>query len=383
MLDKARERARQVSQKGALFPWRTINGDEASAYYAAGTAQYHINADIMYALKKYVDVTDDREFLYREGVEMLVETARLWNDLGFHSERMGGKFCIHGVTGPDEYNTVVNNNTYTNLMARENLWYAAATVGELRNERPGLFAALADKTGLELSEVDEWKRAADHMYIPFNEMLGIHPQDDAFLEKEPWDFANTPTDKYPLLLHYHPLVIYRYQVIKQADIVLAMFLLGHEFSLEQKKRNFDFYDPLTTGDSSLSVSIQSIIAFEIGHVEKALEYARYAILMDLADIGGNVKHGAHIASIGGTWMAVVYGVAGMRDTNGRISFNPKLPERLERVRFSLTIRGQELVVDVTKEKVTYLLQGGSILTVTHQGKDVELAVGVPFSVRLK
>ena len=383
MLDKARERARQVSQKGALFPWRTINGDEASAYYAAGTAQYHINADIMYALKKYVDVTDDREFLYREGVEMLVETARLWNDLGFHSERMGGKFCIHGVTGPDEYNTVVNNNTYTNLMARENLWYAAATVGELRNERPGLFAALADKTGLELSEVDDWQRAADRMYIPFNEMLGIHPQDDAFLEKEPWDFANTPADKYPLLLHYHPLVIYRYQVIKQADIVLAMFLLGHEFSLEQKKRNFDFYDPLTTGDSSLSVSIQSIIAFEIGYVEKALEYARYAALMDLADVGGNVKHGAHIASIGGTWMAIVYGVAGMRDTNGRISFNPVLPERLERVRFSLTIRDQELVVDVTKETVTYLLRGGSILTIAHQGKDIELSVEVPFSVRLK
>jgi alpha,alpha-trehalose phosphorylase len=383
MLEKARERAQQVSQKGALFPWRTINGEEASAYYAAGTAQYHINADIMYALKKYVEVTGDKEFLYHEGVEMLVETARLWNDLGFYSERVGGKFCIHGVTGPDEYNTVVNNNTFTNLMARENLWYAAAVVEELRNERPGLFAALVDKTGLELPEVDEWKRAADHMYIPFNEMLGIHPQDDAFLEREPWDFANTPADKYPLLLHYHPLVIYRHRVIKQADIVLAMFLLSHEFSLEQKKRNFDFYDPLTTGDSSLSVSIQSVIAFEIGCVEKAREYARYAVLMDLADVGGNVKHGAHIASIGGTWMAVVYGVAGMRDTNGRISFNPMLPERLERVRFPLTIRGQELEVDITQETVTYLLRGGSRLTVAHQGKDLELSVGIPVSVRLK
>ena len=381
MLEKARERAQQVSQKGALFPWRTINGEEASAYYAAGTAQYHINADIMYALKKYVDVTGDKEFLYREGVEMLVETARLWNDLGFYSERMGGKFCIHGVTGPDEYNTVVNNNTFTNLMARENLRYAAATVEELRDERPGLFAALVDKTGLELPEVDEWKQAADRMYIPFDERLGIHPQDDTFLERKPWDFANTPADKYPLLLHHHPLVIYRHQVIKQADIVLAMFLLGHEFSLEQKKRNFDFYDPLTTGDSSLSVSIQSIIAFEIGYVEKAREYARYAALMDLADVGGNVKNGAHIASIGGTWMAIVYGVAGMRDTNGRISFNPMLPERIKRCRFSLTIRGQELVVDVTKETVTYLLQGGSTLTVSHQGKELELCVGIPFSVR--
>jgi alpha,alpha-trehalose phosphorylase len=162
-----------------------------------------------------------------------------------------------------------------------------------------------------------------------------------------------------------------------------MFLLGHEFSLEQKKRNFDFYDPLTTGDSSLSVSIQSIIAFEIGYAEKAQEYARYAALMDLGDVGGNVKNGAHIASIGGTWMAIVYGVAGMRDTNGRISFNPRLPERLERIRFSLTIRGQELVVDVSQETVTYLLQGGSLLTIAHQGKDIELSVGVPVSVQLK
>jgi alpha,alpha-trehalose phosphorylase len=296
---------------------------------------------------------------------------------------MGGKFCIHGVTGPDEYNTVVNNNTFTNLMARENLRYAAATVDELRNERPGLFAVLVDKTGLELPEVNEWKRAAQHMYIPFNETLGIHLQDDTFLEREPWDFANTPADKYPLLLHYHPLVIYRHQVIKQADIVLAMFLLGQEFSLEQKKRNFDFYDPLTTGDSSLSVSIQSIIAFEIGYTEKAREYARYAVLMDLADVGGNVKHGAHIASIGGTWMAVVYGVAGMRDTNGRISFNPMLPERLARVRFPLTIRSQELVVDITQDTVTYLLQQGSTLTIFHQGKELELCAGIPFSVRLK
>jgi alpha,alpha-trehalose phosphorylase len=372
-----------VSQKGALFPWRTINGEEASAYYAAGTAQYHINADIMYALKKYVDVTGDKEFLYREGVEMLVETARLWNDLGFYSEQRGGKFCIHGVTGPDEYNTVVNNNTFTNLMARENLRYAAATVEELRDERPGLFAALVDKTGLELPEVDEWKRAADRMYIPFDERLGIHPQDDTFLERKPWDFANTPADQYPLLLHHHPLVIYRHQVIKQADIVLAMLILGHEFSLEQKKRNFDFYDPLTTGDSSLSVSIQSIIAFEIGYAEKAREYARYAALMDLADVGGNVKNGAHIASIGGTWMAIVYGVAGMRDTNGRISFNPRLPERFTRVRFSLTVRGQELVVEVTQETVAYLLQKGSTLTVSHQGKELELCVGNPCTVRTK
>jgi len=254
-LEKARARAREVNQKGALFPWRTINGEEASAYYAAGTAQYHINADIVYALKKYVDVTGDTEFLYDVGAEILVETARLWVDLGFYSEREGGKFCIHGVTGPDEYNTVVNNNTYTNLMARENLRYAARTVESLQHEGPERFEVLVDRTGLEVAEIAEWKRAADSMFVPFDEQTGVHPQDDSFLDKQPWDFDSTSSDKYPLLLHHHPLVIYRHRVIKQADIVLAMFLLGHEFSAEQKKRNFDFYDPMTTGDSSLSVSI--------------------------------------------------------------------------------------------------------------------------------
>ena len=376
MLDKARQRAREVNQKGALFPWRTINGEEASAYYAAGTAQYHINADIMYALKKYVHATGDEDFLYREGAEMLVETARLWRDLGFFSTEKDGKFCIHAVTGPDEYTTVVNNNTFTNLMARENLQYAAETVGILKDTIPDRFRELVDKTDLDFSEVEDWKRAAEQMYIPYDEEDGIHPQDDDFLELEMWDFENTPLDTYPLLLYYHPLVIYRHQVIKQADIVLAMFLLGKEFSQEQKKRNFDYYDPLTTGDSSLSVGIQSIVASEIGYEEKAIEYARYSVLMDLADVGGNVKDGCHIASMGGTWMVLVYGFAGMRDYDGKLSFNPKLPQRLEGLRFSLTFRGQVIEIDITQKTVIYTLQQGEGLAIHHREKEIQLKPGV-------
>jgi alpha,alpha-trehalose phosphorylase len=380
-LDKARERARQVNQRGALFPWRTINGDEASAYYAAGTAQYHINADIMYALKKYVDVTGDEEFLHDVGAEMVVETARLWADLGFYSERKGGKFCIHGVTGPDEYNTVVNNNTFTNLMARENLWYAAETVECLREKQPEHFAAIVHRTGLEVAEIEAWRKAADSMYIPFDEKMGIHPQDDTFLDKEPWDFKNTPPEKYPILLYHHPLVIYRRQVIKQADVVLAMFLLGHEFTPEQKRRNFDYYDPMTTGDSSLSVSIQAIVAGELGFREKASEYAWYAALMDLADVGGNVRDGCHIASMGGTWMAVVYGLAGMRDWDGHISFRPKPPLKLEGLRFRLTIRGQLLEVEITQESVTYTLREGDSLVIRHEDEEVRLSPENPIVVR--
>jgi alpha,alpha-trehalose phosphorylase len=382
MLPQARAHARQLGHKGAMFPWRTINGEEASAYYAAGTAQYHINADIMYALRKYVNATGDEQFLQDCGAEMLVETARLWLDLGFYSERKEGKFCINGVTGPDEYKTVVNNNAYTNLMARENLRYAAETVESLRTTNPDVYKALAYKTGLEPPEVEAWKRAADGMYVPYDEERGIYPQDDSFLDREPWDFRNTPSDKYPLLLFYHPLDIYRKQVIKQADVVLAMFLLGDAFSLEAKQRNFAFYDPLTTGDSSLSSCIEAIIAAQIGDLEKTREYGMAALLMDLADVGGNVKDGCHIASMGGTWMMHTYGFGGMRDHDGTLSFWPRCaPEENAILRFPLTYRGQMLEVEIGLGTVQYSLREGEGLVIRHETEEIQLTQGHPVAVR--
>ena len=382
MLDQARLRAQTLSLKGAAYPWRTINGDEASADYAAGTAQYHINADIMYALRKYVHATGDVDFLEHYGAEMLIETARLWSSLGFFSERAGGKFCIHGVTGPDEYNTVVNNNTYTNLMARENLRYAVDVVKTFEKERPHVFRALAHRTGLDISEVDTWQRAADNMYVAYDEQLGIYPQDDGFLSNPRWDFENTPPEKYPLLLNYHPLTIYRHQVIKQADIVLVMFLLEHEFSLEAKQRNFRYYDPLTTGDSSLSSCIQAIVAAEIGEFETALTYARVALLMDLADVGGNVKDGVHIASMGGCWMALAYGFAGMRDHGGKLSFQPrKSPGHDAKLGFSLRWRGSLLHVHMGTDSARYTLLEGDELTIRHGEADVSLTRAEPTQTR--
>jgi alpha,alpha-trehalose phosphorylase len=370
-----------LSHRGALFPWRTINGEEASAYYEAGTAQYHINADIMYAMRKYVNATGDEEFLFNYGAEMLVETARLYYDLGFFSKRKGGKFCINGVTGPDEYKTVVNNNTYTNLMARENLLYAAETIDNLQS-RPDVLETVREKTGLEPGEAESWRKAAAEMYIPFDETTGIYPQDDSFLDREPWDFKNTPADRYPLLLFYHPLNIYRHQVIKQADVLLAMFLLSHEFSNEAKKLNFEFYDPLTTGDSSLSSCIEAIVALEIDDFDKAVQCARAALLMDLADVGGNVKDGCHIASMGGTWMVFVYGFAGMRDHNGKLSFRPhRPPEAQASMRFSLTYRGNILDVEINQNATTYTLRDGDHLVIQHRDEDITLTRANPAVVR--
>jgi alpha,alpha-trehalose phosphorylase len=382
MLPQARARAKELGHRGAMFPWRTISGEEASAYYAAGTAQYHINADIMYALRKYVQATGDEAFLRDFGAEMLVETARLWLDLGFYSAAKGGKFCINGVTGPDEYNAVVNNNAYTNLMARENLHYATQVIQSLQATEPDAYKALTHKTALEPSEVSAWIGAAENMYVPYDEKLGIVPQDDEFLDKDPWDFRNTPADHYPLLLFYHPLNIYRKQVIKQADVVLAMFLLGDAFSLEAKKRNFDFYDPLTTGDSSLSSSVEAIIAAQVGDIDKAIRYGMAALLMDLADVGGNVKDGCHIASMGGTWMMLTYGLAGMRDHNGTLSFWPRrAPEDNAILRFPVTYRGQLLEVEISPDKVQYTLREGEHLVIRHETEEVELTREKPRAVR--
>jgi alpha,alpha-trehalose phosphorylase len=382
MLDKARQRAREVGEQGALFPWRTIDGEEASSYYAAGTAQYHIDGDIMYALQQYVEVAGDEDFLFEKGAEMLAETARMWYGLGFFSEHRGGNFCIHGVTGPDEYTTLVDNNLYTNLIARNNLAYAVAALEKLKQERDDLFQALADRIDLKPEEIDNWRRAADRIYLPYDEDLKIHPQDDTFLYKKVWDFEHTPADRYPLLLHYHPLVIYRQQVIKQADVTLAMVRLGDRFSLEQKRRNFDYYDPLTTGDSSLSVCIQSILALEIGYLEKALEYAHYAVLMDLGNVEGNVKDGCHIASLGGSWMLCVYGLAGMREYGGRISFNPKLPKGLTRLHFPLSVQGRVLEVEIEAEAATYRLREGEPLTFRHWDQEITLSEGTFKSVQI-
>jgi alpha,alpha-trehalose phosphorylase len=375
MLDHARERARELSNEGALFPWRTINGEEASAYYQAGTAQYHIDADIIYALRRYVDVRGDWDFHLEVGADLLVETARLYATLGFHDA--DGHFHIHAVTGPDEYTTVVDDNAYTNLMARFNLRYAAEVIRCLERERPDEHGALARRLGLREEEVDAWERAAEHMYIPYDDQHGIHPQDSRFLEREPWDLAATPPDNFPLLLHYHPLVIYRYQVIKQADVVLALFLLGDEFSRAQKQRDFAYYDPLTTGDSSLSACVQSIVAAECGNEAKALEYFDYALMMDLADIAGNVADGVHIASAGGVWQALVFGFGGVRDSGGRLAVDTHLPQSWERLSFSLRFQGRQVRVTHTHEHETYRLDEGEPLEMTVGGQRHELCPGSP------
>ncbi len=327
MLDAARRRAVTMSELGALYPWRTINGEEASAYYAAGTAQYHINAAVVFALRRYLDATGDVDFLAHEGAEILIETARLWDDLGFYSVSGAGTFHIHQ---RHRARRVHDRRQRQHVHQRDGPVQPALRRPHrslsCRVEPRAVRATCSARPASMLDELDAWDAAADAMFIPFDEKLGIHPQDSEFLALEPWDWDGTPADKYPLLLNFHPLVIYRHQVLKQADVVLAMFLRGEHFSDEQKRRNFDYYDPITTGDSSLSACVQSIVAAEVGYDDLAVDYFLQALYLDLCDIHGNTSDGVHIASAGGVWAGVVHGFAGMVERGDRIEFSPRLPD---------------------------------------------------------
>ncbi|MFJ3334773.1 glycoside hydrolase family 65 protein [Streptomyces sp. NPDC086766] len=366
-LPAARERAAQLGLRGASFPWRTIEGQEGSAYWPAGTAAFHVNADIAHAVVRYVAATGDEDFERDTGLELLVETARLWRSLGHHDHH--GAFHIDGVTGPDEYSAVADDNTYTNLMARANL-LAAADVVERHPKH-------ADRLGADDEEAAAWRDAAEAIHLPYNDELRVHEQHAGFTRYQRWDFAGTRPDQYPLLLHFPYFDLYRKQVVKQADLVLAMYTCGDEFDEEHIARNFAYYEPLTVRDSSLSACVQAVIAAQAGHLRLAYDYAAEAALMDLEDLEHNTRDGLHIASLAGTWMALVAGFGGTRRAGDALEFAPRLPEKFSRLAFSLLFRGRRLRVEIGQESATYRLLAGPPLTIRHHGTPVTVRPDAP------
>ncbi|MFD2216114.1 glycoside hydrolase family 65 protein [Metabacillus endolithicus] len=377
ILDGARQRAKEMGHsKGALFPWRTISGSECSAYFPAGTAQYHISADIAYSFIQYYLATKDINFMVEYGAEVLSETARLWMDTGhFYQD----EFRIDDVTGPDEYTCLVNNNYYTNVMAKHNLKWAYSVYNQVRKEDPTSFKELSQRLDLTEEEARDWNQAAEKMYLPYDEELGINPQDDTFLKKAVWDFEHTPKEKYPLLLHYHPLTLYRYQVCKQADTVLAHFLLEDEQSFETIKASYDYYEKITTHDSSLSSAIFSIMAAKVGYYEKAYDYFMESARLDLDNTHGNTKDGLHMANMGGTWMSIIHGFGGVRVKESGLSIHPVLPEQWTQYEFTLHYLQRQLRVKVEREQMTVFLEKGDRLDLTVYGKNITLEEGKQYT----
>jgi alpha,alpha-trehalose phosphorylase len=368
-LERAGRRARKLGLAGAAFPWRTINGEESSGYWPAGTAAFHINADIAVAVERYTQATGDEPFEREVGLELLVQTARLWISLGqFDAD---GRFRIDGVTGPDEYSALADNNVYTNLMARRNLAAAAAVVAR----QPDAASTL----GVAAQEPGRWLAAAGAMTIPFDERLGVHPQSEGFTDHARFDFAAAGPEDYPLMLHFPYFELYRKQVLKQADLVLAMHVCSDAFTPQQKLANFAYYEPLTVRDSSLSACTQAVIAAEVGYLELAHAYFREAALMDLDDLEHNVRDGLHIASLAGAWIAAVAGFGGMRDEGARLRFAPALPEEISRLRFRMRYRGSTLEVAISHRQVTYTLLDGPPVTLHHLDEQCRLSLGQPLT----
>jgi alpha,alpha-trehalose phosphorylase len=349
--------------KGASFPWRTISGKECSGYWPAGTAAFHINADIADATRRYVLATLDTDFESGPGLELLVETARLWAELGHHDAE--GKFRIDGVTGPDEYSALADNNTFTNLMAARNLRAAA----DVARRYPGRAAEL-DVAALE---IDAWVQAASVMVVPIDNDLGVTPQSEGFTRYRAWDFSSMRAQDYPLLLHFPYYLLYSSQVVKQADLVLALYVCGDCFGAEQKAKDFDYYEAITVRDSSLSAPIQAIVAAEVGHMKLACDYFRESAFVDLRDLAGNTAEGLHIASLAGAWLAAVAGFGGMRDHGDIFAFAPRLPEDLNGLSFRLSYRGRRIRVDLGRDHATYQLLEGDGLELLHHGERFRLS----------
>jgi alpha,alpha-trehalose phosphorylase len=366
----ARDRARQLGLRGAAFPWRTIRGHECSAYWPAGTAAFHIGADIADAVLRYAHATADEAFLRDVGIELLVETARLWRSLGHHD--VHGQFHVDGVTGPDEYSAIADDNVYTNLMAARNLAAAADLVSA--------YPDVAHRLRVGEEEAASWRDAATAIHVPYNSELRVHEQSLHFTRHQEWDFANTPEESYPLLLHVPYFDLYRKQVVKQADLVLAMHWRGDAFTEEQKARNFAYYEARTVRDSSLSACTQAILAAEVGHVELAHDYIAEAALMDLHDLNHNTRDGVHIASLSGAWLGLIAGFGGMRDHDGQLSFAPRLPERLSTLEFSLLWHGVRLRVTVEQHQATYTVRDdhdGAIVSLIHHGERITVTTEKP------
>lgn len=359
-LNKARERARILGhRKGALYPWRTINGEEASTYFPLGTAQYHINADIAYALQLYINVTGDMAYLEEKGAEILIETARIWADVGSFAECKGGKYCICSVTGPDEYNVLVDNNFYTNLMARENLRDACNAVEYLKLNKPKQYQKIVRKLDFLADELDLWKKIIENMYFPYDEKNQIYPLDDGFMMRKPWDESVIPPEKRAWLYeNYHPLFIMRHRMSKQADSILGMYLHSNYFTPEQLRRNYDFYQQVTLHHSSLSTCIFGILACEIGYYEEAFQYFSQSARMDLDDYHNNFYAGIHAANMAGTWQAVVNGFAGVRVNSGVLTFKPYIPETWESYEFKLTYRTCVLQIYIDQKQASFQLVKG-------------------------
>lgn len=383
-LPQAMQRAKEVDCEGACYPIATIDGTESCDLWQHSNLQLHVGTAVSYGIWHYVKNTGDKSFLHSKGAEMLIQISRFYATRGQWGQR-SGEYGYFGVMGPDEFQLMVNNNCYINLMAQQSFEYTLETLREMKEQAPAAFAAVVEKTGLHDEELTDWENKAQHMRIPVDEMTGVYEEHDGFFDMPHIDIHSIPVTEFPLYSNWSYDRLYRYDMIKQPDVLMFMFLYSGQFSKEAKLANYEYYEPRCIHESSLSPSIHSILASEIGKPEEAYSFFEFATRLDLDNYNRNTREGLHTTSIAAAWMNIVYGFGGMRSDGVRLSFQPTLPERWDEYSFQVLYEGVLLRIVVDKNSVTITaVNGGSTeiivygqsITVDASGKTLPLGEGM-------
>ncbi|CAH0120220.1 MULTISPECIES: glycoside hydrolase family 65 protein [unclassified Paenibacillus] len=367
-LPHALERAKELDCEGAFYPIATIDGTESCDLWQHSNLQLHVGTAVAYGLRHYVNMTGDKAFLYEKGLEMLIQISRFYASRGQWGQK-SGKYGYFGVMGPDEFQLMVNNNCYINLMAKKMFEFTLQTIAEMEEADRPAFAGLSDRLGLTVQERLDWKNKADNMKIPYDEETGIYEEHDGFFDMPHLDIHSIPVTEFPLYSHWSYDRLYRYDMIKQPDVLMFMFLYSGEFSLEAKRANYDYYEARCIHESSLSPSIHSILAAEIGRQEEAYKFFEFATRLDLDNYNRNTREGLHTTSIAAAWMNIVYGFGGMRSDGDKLLFNPSIPERWNQYSFPITYGGTQLAVEVDRQQVKISVRSGDPVEINVYGQD--------------
>lgn len=370
-LPKAMERAKELDCEGACYPIATLDGTESCTLWQHASLQFQPSTAVAYGVWHYVKITEDKEFLYEKGLEMLVQICRFLATRGQWSSRTG-KFGYYGVMGPDEFQMMVNNNCYTNYMAKKTFECTVSVLAETKTEEPEIYAYLEEKLQLSGGETDQWSNMVENMRIPLEEGTGIYEQHEGYFDLPHIDIKSIPVTDFPLYHHWSYDRIYRNDMIKQPDVLMFMFLYNQEFSHQAKKVNYEFYEPRTIHESSLSPSIHSIFASELGRHKEAFDFFGFATRMDLDNYNRNTREGLHTTSIAAAWVNIVYGFGGMRSDGDKPVFNPSIPDAWKSYSFGVNYRGAILTVKVTKDTVVFKTTNGLEAEVKIYGKDCRI-----------
>jgi maltose phosphorylase len=379
-LERAKENAKKLGfTKGALYPMVTMNGEECHNEWEITFEEIHRNGAIAYGIFNYVNYTGDFSYLGQLGLDVLVEISRFW-ELRVHYVPAKGVYMMHGVTGPNEYENNVNNNWYTNRIAAWTMEYTLDVISYLKENEEARYVELVKSLGITDEETTKWADIIDRMYYPVDEETGIFLQQDNFLDKEIIKVADLDRAHLPLNQKWSWDRILRSCFIKQADVLQGLYFLGDQYDRATLKKNFDFYEPLTVHESSLSPCVHAILACELGYQDKAVEMYLRTSRLDLDNYNNDTEDGLHITSMAGTWMSVVQGFGGVKVSDGVLHIKPFLPAQWSAFGFKIVFRGARLQVSVSQSSTTVTNESDVAALISIAGKEVELAGGASVTV---